>query len=89
MCLWLGVTGCARLRRSLEYIVLVAGRAFDVGVCAGQLECRQVMIETGRLPGLRRVALPAVRAECALVRIVLQVAIGTGNPVARLCFVMN
>jgi len=71
---WVGVTGAAFLRRALEHAVRVAFCAVDIGMCAAQLKSRQVVIETGRLPGLGRMAGRTVLAKLTIVLIILLVA---------------
>lgn len=58
------VTSAAILRRITEYLRLMAGRAFGIGVFAEQWEMRQVMVkEYVFLPGL---FIMAIAAHCAL-----------------------
>jgi hypothetical protein len=71
------------LRRALEDIVDMALGAFDVYVLAGQLKDREVVIVGRLLPVVRRMALGAVCAERALVRIVLPMAV---NALLRCAF---
>ena len=65
------------LRRAFEDVVDVAGGTRHADVRASQLERRQVVIEGHIAPAGRRVALRAVRAERAVVMIVLLMAAHT------------
>ncbi len=80
---WVGVTGATFLGCALEHTVRVAFCAGDIGMCAAQLKSRQVVIETGRPPGLGRMAGRAVLAKLTIVLIILLVA---GITIGRCAF---
>lgn len=69
VCVFAAMAVHTALWRVLEITARVAAGAGHVDVRAGQLEGRLAVIECGWLPALRRVALRAVGAECAVVRI--------------------
>jgi len=73
----LAVTVHTVLRRALEHAVDMALSASHTDVRAGQLESGTIVIERGWLPPCRCVALRAIRAELAVVRIILAVTIHT------------
>ena len=74
---WFSVTRDARLWCAFEDVVGVATSAGYVDMRAGQLESGPVVVECGWFPSCCRVALRAVGAECAVVSIILAVAIHT------------
>jgi putative component of membrane protein insertase Oxa1/YidC/SpoIIIJ protein YidD len=71
----LTVTVHTCLRGALEELVSMASGAGLACVLAGELEDRSVVVECGRLPSCRRVALNALRAERTLMGIVLAVTV--------------
>ena len=72
---WFSMTRDARLRRILEIGVRVAAGTGHVGVCAGQLERSLIVIERRWLPRRGRMALRAVGAERAVVRVLASVTV--------------
>jgi hypothetical protein len=71
----LAVTVHTVLRRALEHAVDVALGASYVDVRAGQLESGSIMIERGWLPANRCMALRAICAELAVVRIIFAMTV--------------
>ena len=77
VCLRLGVTTHAGLRRAFEDIVDVTLGTRDRLMLAFEFEGRQIVIELGVCPIVRCMALRTVRAKLSLMRIVFQVATRT------------
>ena len=78
-----GMTGNAFGRCAREAPIHVAGFALQVHVCAGEREVRLVVVEGGLLPRARCVALLALRAEAAVVRVIFEVTTGARRLQAR------
>src|SRR5512146_2419767 len=77
------MTAGAGLRRPFESFIRMAISAGRLGMLSGELEGDFGMIEPGRLPGCRGVAVLASCAKLALVRILFGM---TGRAVFSRCF---
>jgi hypothetical protein len=69
----LGVTRIAISRRALENVIEMATGASHAGMCAGQLEARQIVIEGSRLPAAGGMTGPTIVPQLTVVGIVLSV----------------
>jgi hypothetical protein len=69
----LGVTRIAISWRALENVIDMATGASHAGMCAGQLEARQIVIEGGRLPAAGGMTRPTIVPQLTVVGIVLRV----------------
>ena len=73
-----GVAGEAGLGSTFKHTVDVTGSAIYCNMCAGEFKDRVVVIEGGRFPGARGMALFAIRPELATMRILVGVACKAG-----------